>query len=279
MSGVEWSSNMRTANAANAFWRIDREVARLAVVGLVAGIAGSLAVDFVKMQGRAAPSVEATADATELAPPVRKPAGAAASDTSRMEESAGRFATAYDKMLAAPMTFTPAGSVLLAEGSIGTGSAGELAVALATYPHVTRISLNSRGGALDEAMAMAKLVRERGLATEIADGAICASSCPLFFVGGQIRTAAPKALLAVHQFYAASEAISAPAEALADAQMTAARISRHLVEMDIEPAVWLHALDTPPQALYRFSPDELVKYHLVTSPFATAPDSGVAKPG
>ncbi len=34
--------------------------------------------------------------------------------------------------------------------------------------------------------------------------------------------------------------------------------------MGIDPALWLHALDTPPQALYYFSPEELAKYRLVT---------------
>ena len=57
---------------------------------------------------------------------------------------------------------------------------------------------------------------------------------------------------------------------MSDAQATTARISRHLAEMDVDPALWLHALDTPPRALYYFSPAELAKYKLVTSPVATA---------
>ena len=56
---------------------------------------------------------------------------------------------------------------------------------------------------------------------------------------------------------------------MSDAQATTARISRHLAEMGVDPALWLHALDTPPQALYYFSPEELAKYRLVTAPVAT----------
>ena len=64
--------------------------------------------------------------------------------------------------------------------------------------------------------------------------------------------------------------LARPAQAMADAQMTTARISRHLIDMGIDPALWLHALDTPPQALYYFSAEELAKYRLATKPVATA---------
>jgi hypothetical protein len=51
---------------------------------------------------------------------------------------------------------------------------------------------------------------------------------------------------------------------MADAQMTTARISRLLIELDVDPALWLHALDTPPRALYYLSADQMRKYRLVT---------------
>jgi hypothetical protein len=107
-------------------------------------------------------------------------------------------------------------------------------------------------------------VRELGIATVVADGALCASSCPLFFAGGKTRSAGEKAAIGVHQFYAATLSETAPEQAMADAQATTARISRHLSEMGIDPALWLHALDTPPRALYYLSPDELAEYKLVT---------------
>ena len=262
---------MRTASAGNFPRLVAPEVGSSAFLGLVAGVAGSIFLGFVALPfGGSAPAAAVIEAAPMATQPVRQPARTAIADAPVPRDNAGRFATAYDKMLAAPMTFTPARRVLLAEGSIEAGSTARLAAALAAHPEVTRISLNSPGGALDDAMAMAKLVRDRGIATEVADGAICASSCPLFFAGGNIRTAGSRADVAVHQFYAAPETISAPAQAMSDAQMTAARVARHLGEMGIDPALWLHALDTPPQALYHFSPEEMVKYHLVTSPVATA---------
>jgi hypothetical protein len=82
--------------------------------------------------------------------------------------------------------------------------------------------------------------------------------------GGKERTAGPKAAIGVHQFYAATPAETGPAQVMADAQATTARISRHLQTMGVDPAIWLHALDTPPRALYYLSGDEMSEYRLVT---------------
>jgi hypothetical protein len=72
-------------------------------------------------------------------------------------------------------------------------------------------------------------------------------------------------MIGVHQFYAAARSGASPATVMADVQLTTARVSRHLSEMGIDPAIWLHALDTPPQQLYYFSPRELEKYRFVTT--------------
>ena len=53
--------------------------------------------------------------------------------------------------------------MLAAEGSIDPGSAARFAAEIeARGEYVKTVSLNSPGGALDDAMAMAKLVREQG---------------------------------------------------------------------------------------------------------------------
>ena len=51
---------------------------------------------------------------------------------------------------------------------------------------------------------------------------------------------------------------------MSEAQKTTATISRHLAAMGIDPAVWLHALGTPPDRLYYLSDEELTRYRLVT---------------
>jgi hypothetical protein len=171
-----------------------------------------------------------------------------------------------------PMRFTLHGDgVLLARGTIDQGASVRLQEELAALGHRVRaVSLDSPGGSLDDAMAMAALIRDRNLRTEVADGAICASSCPLVLAGGVARAVGETASIGVHQFYAGRGARLAPDQAMADAQATAARIARHLSGLGVDPALWLHALDTPPQSLYRLSPDELSRYRLVTGPLSAA---------
>ncbi len=248
----------------------DGEVVRWAFRGLLLGAIGALAFDLRDLSrenGWWAPETPAsTAPSEPILPPAVRTELPIPPDDPR------RFVTVGEEVLTRPMTFTlSAGGVLAAEGSIDPGAAARLADELAARgEYVKVVLLNSPGGSLDDAMEMARLVRGKGIATKVGDGALCASSCPLFLAGGLTRTVGPRAAVGVHQFYAASETETAPAQAMADAQMTTARISRHLIEMGVDPALWLHALDTPPQALYYFSADELATYRLVTKPVATA---------
>lgn len=179
----------------------------------------------------------------------------------------GRFVTATDATLRKPIAFTLANGVLRASGSIDEGAASRLARILETRgAKVRTVSLNSPGGALDDAIALGRLLREHGLSAIVENGAICASSCPLAFAGGLKRAAGAQAAIGLHQFYAASDATEIRAEIMADTQLTTARISRHLAEMGVDPAIWLHALETRPRALYYLDAGEMRRYRLVTEP-------------
>lgn len=248
----------------------DGEVMRWAFRGLLIGAIGVLVLDLHDLSrenGWWTPEAAAPALPSEpiLPPAVTTNAPLPSSDPRR-------FVTSDEAELSQPMTFTlGSGGVLSAAGSIEPGTASRFAAEIETRgEYVKVVSLNSPGGALDDAMAMAKTLRQRGISTEIVDGGLCASSCPLLFAGGKTRTAGEKAAIGVHQFYAATTGQTAPAQAMSDAQATTARISRHLAEMGVDPALWLHALDTPPQALYYLSPEELADYRLVTKPVSVA---------
>lgn len=214
------------------------------------------------------PSNTVTVVPTEtVLPPVGDIGAARADGAARLPWKTGDTAR-----LARPMRFVPApGGILVAEGSIDAGSAARLERVLdAKGADIRTVSIDSPGGALDDAIAMARMLRQRGIATRVEDGAICASSCPLMMAGGTARSAGPKAAIGVHQFYASANLPDDPAAALADAQMTTARITRYLSEMGIDPGLWLHALDTPPETLYTFTPAELARYRLTTRPWQTA---------
>ena len=52
---------------------------------------------------------------------------------------------------------------------------------------------------------------------------------------------------------------------MSDAQKTTAAITRYLTDSGVEPALWLHALETPPDRLYYLSAVELTEYKLATA--------------
>lgn len=243
----------------------DGEVLRWAFRGLLAGTVGVLGMDFYEMYTRQPEptQTEAPEIVTPLLPPMLDP------DSPSQGDPRTRF-TGDREALRQPMRFTlGSGGILEAIGTIDQGAQGRLNAELELRgEYVKLVSLNSPGGSVQDAMAMGKLIRENRIATEVVDGALCASSCPLILAGGQERLIGNDAAVGVHQFYAMSGAQGAhpagPASAMSEAQSTTARISRYLSELDVDPALWLHAMDTPPQSLYYLSADELTKYRLKT---------------
>lgn len=250
----------------------DGEVVRAAFYGLVAGAVAVIGFDLMALYDER-PVLDERATGTTVfvepaLPPVLRPDLPGAPGLDPREH-----VTLDNDALRRPLRFALGpGGVMSAEGSIDVGSARRFAAEMEERgEYVKTLSLNSPGGSLEDAMAMARLAREHGLGTQVADGALCASSCPLILAGGLVRDVGDKAAVGLHQFYAAADAVTGPAQAMSDAQATAARISRYLAEMGVDPALWLHALDTPPQALYYLSREEMAQYRLMTggSPVAS----------
>lgn len=249
------------------FARFDEgEVIRYAFGGLLIGAFGVLGFDMhdlwkARAASSAVPSQHLAAPAV-LPPAVDDRGSGASSGTTDPRDNV----TADEEVLRAPMRFTlEPGGVLTARGYIDMGARSRFEAELeARGEYVRIVALDSPGGALDDAIGMARLIRERGLATVVEDGALCASSCPLVLAGGADRSIGAKAAVGVHQFYSVSAEPAEPAQAMSDAQATTARISRHLAEMGVDPALWLHALDTPPRSLYYLSAEEMQGYRLST---------------
>ena len=247
------------------------EVIRWAFRGMLVGTIGVLALDLYELVDRngglwPAEQEQAAVTRPDVPPDVE----------TDMPSNSGRdpreFLTIDQEALKDAMRFTlVSGGVMTAEGTIEPGAAKRLADEIAARgEYVQTVALNSPGGSVEDAMSMARLLREKGIATEVADGALCASSCPLVLAGGKERRAGGKAAVGVHQFYAVGQEQTPPAQAMSDAQATTARITRLLDEMGVDPALWLHALDTPPRALYYLTTDEMAKYRLTTAPTPVA---------
>ena len=226
--------------------------------GLVAATVGVVALDYAEMHERDAersshielPFVEPLPGTREAAP--------------------GKPVPTPDSHLRQRMTFElAANGRLLATGAIAPGSAKAFEKELEKRgSYVKTIVLASPGGSVQDALAMGRLIREKGYSTEVEAGKYCASSCPLVFAGGMERRAAKNAAIGVHQISSASEAHAGD---MAAAQRMSATCQKYLREMGVDIGVWVHAMETPKNALYYFKSQELVALKLATAIGEAAP--------
>ena len=188
------------------------------------------------------------------APPVREADGAL--------KDAMRFELASDGRLEAYGTITPGSAKRFAE------EVGKRGV------YIKTVVLRSPGGSVQDALAMGRLIRDKGFATEVEDGRYCASSCPLVFAGGVERRAGPKAAIGVHQVSALRTADLTGDAGMENAQMISAECQKYLRAMGIDLGVWVHAMETPRDELYYFTSAELTDLKLATTVDAPAVAKG-----
>jgi hypothetical protein len=163
------------------------------------------------------------------------------------------------------------GGQLTLTGTFDPGSFERFAAEIeARGEYVETVVLDSPGGSVVDALAIGSLIHEKGLATKVAAGSLCASSCPIVFASGEDRIASTQAAIGVHQIYAAAlagdpqSALRVAGTAMSDAQSTTADIMSHLTQTGVDPALWMHALATPPDRLYYFTTEEMTRLKLVT---------------
>lgn len=238
----------------------DGNIIRAAFFAMLLGTAGVLYVDYQELTGQ--DLAKLLLPAVPILP---------AFDPDSLTPPSGPAVTSDPALLQSPLTVTlGAGGALLLNGTIDPGAFARVEAELtAKREYVKVVVLDSPGGSVDDAIRIGTLLHVEGLATEVKAGALCASSCPLVLAGGVVRKASEQAAIGVHQIYAALPAGQRPTglqagDAMASAQRTTAAITRYLEITGVDPAVWLHALETPPDRLYYLTPEELVKYRLAT---------------
>jgi hypothetical protein len=161
---------------------------------------------------------------------------------------------------------------LMATGTITPGVAEAFAAEVKKRgSYIKTVVLSSPGGSVRDALAMGRLIRDKGFATEVESGRYCASSCPLVFAGGTERRAGANAAIGVHQVSALGQGMTGD-DGMNNAQQISADCQKYLREMGIDLEVWVHAMETPRDELYYFKSDELLSLKL-----ATKTDSVVAK--
>ncbi len=240
----------------------DGSIIRAAFFALLIGTASVLYVDFRELT---------MSEPAGLAPtmiPILPPANPARGVEGRPMPQI----TSSPESLEAPLAIAlGSGGDLALTGTIDPGAAIRFATEIAARgEYVKTVVLDSPGGSVMDALEIGALIQEKGLATKVAAGHLCASSCPIIFASGAERLASAEAAIGVHQIYAATlgeasrDAFAVAGMAMADAQSTTAEITRHLTRSGVDPALWLHALETPPDRLYYFSAEEMQRLKLVT---------------
>jgi hypothetical protein len=148
----------------------------------------------------------------------------------------------------------PGGSVIEISGSFSATVPQDFVTALAQTPQVRTVRLESPGGRIQPAIAIAKIIQSRGLDTYV--GRFCVSACTLAFLGGHQRFLAPDARLGFHR----AEAPNMPPE------QTDAILRQAYRALGVPPDFIDHVLQTPPDALWFPTPDELSDAGITTGP-------------
>jgi len=82
-------------------------------------------------------------------------------------------------------------------GTFSLGLSQKFAAVLAAAPNARLVRLNSGGGMLSEAMLVQGAIKARGLDTAVRTA--CESACPIAYLGGRQRFAAPGARFGFHR--------------------------------------------------------------------------------
>ena len=251
--------------------RWDDAVLRWLLRGMIAATAAVLALDYAQMRAQS----EAQEQLASL-PPVSLPD--AEPDISRttvtellpsVRREHKPLLRRGDERLKSAMSFDlRADGRLMATGTIRPGTAKVFAAEIEKRGnYVKTVVLHSPGGSVSDAIEMGRLIRQQQFATEVESGRYCASSCPLVFAGGLERRAGERAAIGVHQVTAlvANGSALGAIEGMDSVQRMSAECQKYLLDMAIDPMVWVHAMQTPPDQLFYFTGDELLKLKLATA--------------
>ena len=225
-----------------------------------------LAIDFEMPRSADVPGGGQTRDRSSA--PAASPGSRLAPHWPPAERRAAPSPVAHDDT-ASSMRFSvvdrDGGRAIVGVGVIGSLTLDAFRVFLTNEAEaVDSLVLDSPGGLLHEALEFGAYVREVGLNTEVAAGAICVSSCPLVLAGGVERKVHEDSVVGVHAAYVRPDTPGTLLEGALGAQWIAGLAMAHLQAMDVSTDVWFHALQTPWTSMYVFTADEMRSFNLAT---------------
>ncbi|MBE3640155.1 COG3904 family protein [Mangrovicoccus algicola] len=156
-------------------------------------------------------------------------------------------------------------TLLSLTGTIDQGAAARFRDRLEAMEPPDAILLHSPGGVVAEALEIGREIRARDLPTRMVAGAACLSACPYMLAGGTVRSVSRDARVGVHQSYYDRNAYLPLFVGVASIQEGEAEAMRFLQEMGVDPLLRIPALETPADAIYILTEEELTGYDLATA--------------
>ena len=120
------------------------------------------------------------------------------------------------------------------------------------------ISLAADGGDVDAAMELGRLLRKLGLATFVARGKQCLSSCVFAFMGGTRRTVAGR--IGIHRPYLSST--RQVADRPAYYRRVQKRLRQYVEDLDFPLSLYEAIMAVPPQSISLLTAADLKKFYL-----------------
>ncbi|MCW5715302.1 MAG: hypothetical protein KIT43_12385 [Bauldia sp.] len=178
-------------------------------------------------------------------------------------------ATAATKAPADPWVFDPAEpTVLRLRGAIAPGAATAFEAALAEHPRVRTLILSGDGTVQAETIAIARRVRDLGLATRIEAGDYCHLACGIVFLAGPQRRA--EGILCVAVLFADTVDLD-------KAQLDLADFIELVMSFDLSEDLLSSIIETSSGGAYCFSPHEIARFG-IDEPVVDAPAGWDATP-
>jgi hypothetical protein len=145
------------------------------------------------------------------------------------------------------------GTAIVLAGGINDGAAAALAQALDRAPGVNTVVLESGGGWTREGKLIADTIAAHGLGTRV--DTECSSACTIAFLAGKVRTVRPGAKLGFHAF-----------SAVGGDEPIGRSVQETYRKAGVGDAFIAKIAATPPQQMWYPSPDELLRYVILTLP-------------
>ncbi|MDS9468822.1 ATP-dependent Clp protease proteolytic subunit [Paracoccus sp. MBLB3053] len=226
---------------------------RAVLVSQVVLAAAIVGLDLMQSPGKAAPGLFTPAPGGPATRPYRPDMRPGTPGSPAMRPMADR------------LEFSAGDEVLRVSGQIAPGDATRfLAWLEETRPEPGLVTLDSSGGSVSDALAIGDTIRSAGYRTKVEAGAVCLSACPYILAAGVERSAAPGAVVGVHQSYFGKNTLLPAFMAVSDMQHAQANVMDYLTRMGIDLRLVMHALRTPPDEIRVLDAEEMRDLKLTT---------------